>query len=252
MADLAAHVSEAVQFFWRTRIAQREKQGSTGTGPDRGGRQAVTGGAQMDGFIELIRGLLCEAGLRQETIYHKRAGGGVTLPGFFRATKEWDLLVVHQNRLLATVELKSQVGPSFGNNYNNRSEEAIGSSQDMWTAYREGAFEPSPRPWLGYLMLLEEAPESTRPVRVSEPHFGVFPVFKGASYAKRYEVLCKRLVRERLYDAACLLLSDRQTGPNGAYREPCEELCFARFCASLTSRATEYAKLWDANQTPGP
>jgi hypothetical protein len=48
----------------------------------------------------------------------------VTLPGYFRPTKLWDVLVIHDKRLLAAIELKSQVGPSFGNNFNNRTEEA--------------------------------------------------------------------------------------------------------------------------------
>ena len=63
-------------------------------------------------------------------------------------------------QLGAAIEFKSQVGPSFGNNFNNRSEEAIGSATDVWAAYREGAFRPSPRPFLGYLMLLEDCAAS--------------------------------------------------------------------------------------------
>jgi len=49
-----------------------------------------------------------------------------------------------------------------------------------------------------------------RPVRPQDPHFKVFPEFKAASCAKRYEVLLTKLVRERLYDSACFLLSDVQ------------------------------------------
>jgi len=115
---------------------------------------------------------------------------------------------------LAGIEFKSQVG-SFGNNYNNRTEEAIGSATDIWAAYREGAFKPSARPWLGYMMLLENAPDSTRPVKAQEPHFKVFPEFKSASYARRYEILLTKLVRERLYDSACFLLSNAKLGPKG-------------------------------------
>ncbi|MCK7473160.1 MAG: PaeR7I family type II restriction endonuclease [Rhodopseudomonas palustris] len=68
--------------------------------------------------------------------------------------------------LLATVEVKSQVG-SFGNNFNNRVEEAVGSATDFWKAYEYGRFQPSGRPWLGYLFMLEEdsasvAPKKTR------------------------------------------------------------------------------------------
>src|SRR5438874_1677517 len=54
---------------------------------------------------------------------------------------------------------------------------------------------------------------STSPVRTSEPHFSVFPEFRAASYAKRYEILFTKLVRERLYDAACFLMATREGGP---------------------------------------
>lgn len=138
--------------------------------------------------------------------------------------------------LLAGIEFKSQVG-SFGNNYNNRTEEAIGSATDVWAAYREGAFKPSARPWLGYLMLLEEAPGSLAPVRAREPHFNVFPEFKESSYAKRYEILLTKLVRERLYDAACFLMSNAKGGPKGLYREPAPELNFQNFSTLPKSNA---------------
>ena len=143
-------------------------------------------------------------------------------------------------QLLAGIEFKSQVG-SFGNNYNNRTEEAIGSATDIWAAYREGAFKPSARPWLGYLMLLEEAPRSSPPVRAREPHFKVFPEFKEASYAKRYEILLTKLVRERLYDSACFLLSDSER-PERKIQEPAAELNFEKFMASLLGRAVSVAK----------
>jgi len=107
----------------------------------------------------------------------------------------------------------------------------------MWAAYREGAFKPSARPWLGYLMLLEEAPGSTRPVRAQEPHFKVFEEFKSASYAKRYEILLTNFVRERLYDATCFLMSNSVDGPGGAYSEPVPELNFTKFISSLLAKA---------------
>ncbi len=165
----------------------------------------------------------------------------VEIPGWFRPEKKWDLLVISDGQLLAGLEFKSQVG-SFGNNYNNRTEEAIGSATDIWAAYREGAFKPSSRPWLGYMMLLEEAPGSTRPVKAREPHFKVFPEFKDASYGRRYEILLTKLVRERLYDSASFLLSDAKNGPRGYYREPVPELGFENFIASLLARAISVAK----------
>jgi hypothetical protein len=239
--SLRQGVTKAVRRFWQSRRAQRAKQGKRTGRRDHGSRAAVTGGAQLDGFIELFAKLVTAAGIGEANVYHKQRSS-TYLPGFFRPTKAWDLLVVAGRQLLACIEFKSQVG-SFGNNFNNRAEEAIGNAADLWTAYRDGAFEGSPRPWLGYFVLLEEAGGSTSPVRVSEPHFPVFREFLNASYADRYELLCLRLVRERLYDATCFLLSDATKGLAGAHTEPNRELSVARFAASLTAHVAAYAKL---------
>jgi hypothetical protein len=175
--DLIKEVRQAVRHFWRTRERQAKAQGGKTGQRDRGARSAVTGGAHLDGFADLIQKLVVEAGLSETAVHRRR---GVELPGYYRAEKQWDLVVVVDGRLLATVEFKAQVGPSFGNNYNNRTEEALGNATDYWAAFREGAFRGSPRPWLGYVMLLEEAPGSTRPVSVVEPHFPVFDEFRNA------------------------------------------------------------------------
>lgn len=91
-------------------------------------------------------------------------------------------------------------------------------------------------------MLLEEAPGSTTAVRAREPHFKVFPEFRDASYAKRYEILLTKLVRERLYDAACFLMSNATDGAQGVYQEPAAELNFQNFVASLMAKAIAMAK----------
>ncbi|MCK5100207.1 MAG: restriction endonuclease, partial [Desulfobacteraceae bacterium] len=147
-------VAEAVEHFWRIRLKQDKSQGSTSGKRDAGNRSAVTGGAQLDGFIHLLGSILEDAGLPNHTIFKKKT----VLPGYFRPTKNWDLVAVIDGELIASIEFKSHVGPSFGNNFNNRVEEALGSATDIWTAYREGAFKPSQKPWLGWLMLLEDAP----------------------------------------------------------------------------------------------
>jgi len=236
--NLQARVGEAIKHFWATRRKQFDTQGSTTGQKDAGSRSAVTGGAQLDGFVILVSELLAEAGLPDASIIKKR---NLVLPGFFRPTKEWDLLVIVDGELLAAIEFKSQVG-SFGNNYNNRTEEALGNATDILTAYREGAFKPSGRPWLGYLFLLEDSPGSTKPVAVKEPHFKVFPEFRGASYADRYRLLCLKLMRERLYDATCLLMSSAAEGLLGEYTEPDEEISFRNFITSLIAKAEAYAK----------
>jgi hypothetical protein len=236
--DLEKRLQSAIKRFWNTRETQAQKQGTATGAKDAGARSAVTGCAQMNGFVSLVRDLLCESGLPKPHVYFDKY---VEIPGWYRPEKKWDLLIVADGKLLAGIEFKSQVG-SFGNNYNNRTEEAIGSATDLWAAYREGAFKPSARPWLGYLMLLEEAPGSMSPVSAREPHFKVFPEFKEVSYAKRYEILLTKLVREWLYDAACFLLSDATNGARVWYQEPAAELSFQNFIASLLAKAIAVAK----------
>ncbi len=188
----------------------------------------------MDGFSRLLRDLLVNTGMAESSIFTKRR---VDLPGWFRPDKRWDLVVVHGGELIACIELKSHIGPSFGNNFNNRTEEALGSATDLLAAYREGAFAPASRPWLGYLLLVEKAEGSTRAIRPQQSHFEVFEEFREASYCERYQILLTKLMRDRLYDATCLLLSDAVRGRTGAYEEPSAELCFERFANALVARA---------------
>ena len=238
LANLKEKVGEAVSYFWTARQRQSEKQKGLGRS-DQGSRAAVTGGYQMLRFSELITNLLKEAGVAAEHIYIAKA---LELPGFFRPTKEWDLLVVRDGQLVAAIELKSQVGPSFGNNFNNRTEEAMGTALDVWTAFREGAFNKTVQPWLGYVFLLEDCPRSRSPVRVVEPHFKVFPEFVHASYARRYELFCRKLVRERHYNAAAFLMSAQDTGLKGVYSEPADDLTFELFARSLVAHASVYGR----------
>lgn len=230
LANLEKRVGEAVSFFWRTRDEQQTKQKKKGKDSDRGSRSAVTGGKHMSGFSRLVCDLLKENGLPTEHIYLDTK---LDLPGYFRASKTWDMLVIYKGVLLAALEFKSQKG-SFGNNFNNRAEEAIGTGVDLWTAYREGALgKEAPKPFLGWLMLLEDCEDSRTPVRVPASHFKAFPEFDGASYAKRYELLFRRLMLERHYDQAALLLATETQGPKGVYSEPAADLTVRKFLAGL-------------------
>jgi hypothetical protein len=242
--ELELKLAGAVRAFWSKRGEQSKKQGKGRGRKDRGDRTAVTGGKHLDGFRELVADVLEVSGLQRATVHWR---GTTELPGWYRAEKNWDLLIVADGKLVAIVEFKSQVG-SFGNNFNNRTEESLGNATDLWAAYSEGAFKPSERPWLGYFMIVEDAIGANTPVRVKEPHFKVFREFHEASYAKRYELLLTKLVRSRLYDAACLVLSSRLAGPKGGYREPNAELSFRTFLTSLLGRTMAVA----TTQSPGP
>lgn len=236
---LERRVGEAIKLFWTTRDSQSAKQGSQTGRKDAGLRAAVTGGRHLDGFTQLCHELFVENGVPDAHVYSRSRR---ELPGFFRAEKNWDLIVVAEGQLLALMEFKAQVGPSFGNNFNNRAEEAIGNATDLWAAFREGAFRPSARPWLGYVFLIEDCPRSNAPVKVQESQFPVFPEFVGASYVKRYEILLTKLLRERLYDGACLLKSTRADGIKGKFTTPSMELSFQNFAAGLAARALAHAR----------
>ena len=79
-------------------------------------------------------------------------------------------------------------------------------------------------------------------MKVAEPHFSVFPEFKGASYAKRYEILLTKLLRERLYDGASLLLTTKAGGLKGRFSSPSDELSFRNFAAGLSARPIAFAE----------
>lgn len=229
LGDLTELTGGAVARYWRTRAAQRKRQEQGGR-LDQGLRSAVTGGAQMDGFIDLFTELVVRAGMPKECVFTK---GGVELPGYFRPTKGWDLVVVRDQVLVAVIEAKSQAGPSFGNNFNNRTEEAMGSAVDLWVAYREQAYLASPQPFLGYFMMVEDCEASNRPVKVQEPHFKVFPEFVGASYKRRYELFCRKLVLERYYTATAFITSSPTTGLRGVFSTPAEDVSIERFAKAL-------------------
>lgn len=225
--DIDKRLQRAVQSYWDARTKNKEKQAEGGK-VDAGSRGEVTGGTQMGAIEVLVADILADAGLKKLVVKTRTA---LELPGYYRAEKKWDLIVVSDGQLVTAMEFKSQVGPSFGNNFNNRSEEAIGSATDIWVAYREGRFGKVPTPFLGYFFLLEDCDRVKKPVRNKEPHFKVDPVFEKASYSKRYELLVRRLVLERVYSAACLVMATNS--PRTQITQPAEDLSFQRFVAAL-------------------
>lgn len=227
--------------FWNKRNEAKKKQEKAGK-IDHGERASVTAGKNMDGFFALISDLIHSNGLADAQIHQKRAL--LTLPGYFRPTKMWDILVVYQSQLIAAIELKSHIGPSFGNNFNNRAEEAIGTAHDFWTAYREEAFGKQPKPFVGWLMLVEDAPKSRVAVGDKSPHFPIFPEFKAASYLKRYELLCQKLVQEGLYSTATLIASPRSAAQTGEFHTLSAMTALKTFVTSLAGHvAAEAARL---------
>lgn len=240
LTNFEEQTASAIKAFWDTRAAAAERQKLSGI-VDQGERAGVTSGKNMDGFVTLLADLVVANGLHEAELFMTR--GVNTLPGYFRPTKDWDLLVMCRGTLVAVIELKSQVGPSFGNNFNNRTEEAVGSAVDLWTAFREGALGDQPAPFVGWLIHVENAKGSTRPVRVSEPHFSVFPEMRNISYLQRYDHLCRRLVLEKHYTEAAVIVSTRRGGLKGEHDDVSDSTSFRRFVTAFAAHIAHHAAL---------
>lgn len=140
--------------------------------------------------------------------------------------------MTYGDTLVAAIECKSQVG-SFGNNFNNRTEEAIGNAVDLWRAYEAGLVGPV-KPWLGFVFVIENAAGSTSVVRdQGRPLYAPDPMFDSSSYVRRYELLFERLLRERLYDAACLIST---TKGEGIHDEPLAAVSTHNLTAAIAGR----------------
>jgi len=236
---LSQLMPDAVRQFWALRDVAVNTQRMRGN-LDQGNRSGVTAGKNLDGFVSMVRQLVLDNGVQDDEIF-TNGRVNLTVPGYYRPTKSLDLLVIVRGKLLAAIEFKSQVGPSFGNNFNNRVEEALGNATDFQTAYREGGFGESSRPFLGYVFVLDESPKSTCPVRFNSPHFKALDGFENTSYAQRYEILCRKLVYENLYDGAALILTSRQDIQTGQYRSLSEVTGIRRFAATLAGRISGMA-----------
>ena len=203
------------------------------------GQRGVRADQHLGALAQLVREIFVAEGFAESDVLVKGEGHNLKLPGYFRPAKDWDVLVVEKYVLAAAIEFKSQMG-SVGKNVNNRAEEAIGSGTDVWEAHREGRYGLV-RPWVGYFLVLGDEPGINEPVGVSKSRFPIDDQFRDTSYLGRYEILCKRLVDRRVYDAACLLVSTND--PSHPIREPSPELDFAQFAAAIRARARSLAEL---------
>ncbi|MFJ2771748.1 PaeR7I family type II restriction endonuclease [Streptomyces sp. NPDC087300] len=203
-------IQQAVEDFWTKRGEQREGQEDGG----KAGGEARANG-HIKGFEESVKGIFLNCGIPAEGI----RTGKPYLPGYYRVRKQWDLVVVYREVLVAALEFKSQVG-SVGKNFNNRFEEALGTATDLATAQKKnGPFGAVP-PWLGYVFVLEETEETEKPNRQSHALFEIDPAFKGMSYTQRYQEMISRFVGENVYDIGWFITTQRADGGDITYKEP--------------------------------
>ena len=238
--NLDERLAKAVKSFWSSQegalLAKKESKR-----PDTGNRGAVTSGKHLHSFVDLISEIVQENGLESASLH--RLGSNVTIPGFFRATKNWDLIIVHKGILVAAIEMKS-MGSSFGNNLNNRAEEILGQSLDFLKAHERRIFRDCPKPFLGYCVILADSPKIHLPVSASSPHFDVLPEFANVGYAERFNLLCRKMVEVEVYSEAALLLSEPVAGrKSGASRSLADATSFKRFISGLAAHVARIAAL---------
>ncbi|MFT4088671.1 MAG: PaeR7I family type II restriction endonuclease [Gordonia sp. (in: high G+C Gram-positive bacteria)] len=241
MGDLTPAVNwrAAVLGYWEGLDLQQAKQGESTGIKDTGNRAAVTGGKQMNAMQEVVAEIWrSDPDLALEV----RTTGHNNLPTYFRPAKNWDLVVLYRGSLIAAMEFKSQRGPSFGNNFNNRTEEALGLAADSQMAVERGLYGRL-SPWFGFVMLVERAPGSLRPVRVpTNMPFPADPVFTGASYVERCRIFFERMVTEGNYNAAALLTA---AAGSDEYVEPSPALSLPNLEAAIRSRIAYIKSLPD-------
>lgn len=232
LPDYSEKVAAAVASYWEVRTSQAQRSVESGA-VNTGLRAEVTGGRHLDALELLLIDVLVDAGVPASMMEVKRR----PVPGYFRRDKSWDVVVTVQGRVLVIIELKSIVGNNPGQNFNNRTDEALGQALDVWTAVERGIIDSPLRPWLGYFMLIEDNEAWNR---ISAPRTAVWPsdpIFKDSSAADRAAIFFDRMVRERLLDAACVVLADRSTGD---VRYKRESLAFQSFAAAIFGRCLQF------------
>ncbi|MGA5701453.1 PaeR7I family type II restriction endonuclease [Peterkaempfera bronchialis] len=228
---------DAVSSYWGMKRAQGELS-AIADKVGAGTAGSVRGGKHFDSIAALLAKFFLDAGyppasIRVSTVQR------LELPGYYRPQKQWDVVVAHEGTLVAAFELKALGGPSFGNNYNNRVEEALGSAVDLRRAALANLFRGE-KPWLGYFFIMEDARGSRALVKSATGAFPADPVWDGTSYQDRFRIFCERLLAERLYDAVCYITSSADDPrPN----EPASSLDWRHFSAAINARITYLKEL---------
>lgn len=228
---------DAVAAYWGAKNTQNELSAiKNRVGAGTAG--SVRAGKHFNAIAALLAKFFLEAGYPPHAI---RVSGRkeLALPGYYRPQKQWDVVVTYQGILIAAFELKALGGPSFGNNYNNRVEEALGSAVDVRRAVLADLY-PVEKPWLGYFFIMQDAPKSRRPVKIDKGPIPVEETWNGTSYQDRFAVFCQRLMAERIYDAVCYVTSSAE---NPSPFEPVESLDWRHFSAAINARITYLQEL---------
>ncbi len=211
--------------YWTTRDSQAVSGGGEGLAA------AVRAGKHFGSLEDLVESVFVDRGYSRDNFLRSVSA---TVPGYYRSTKTWDLIVRDGRTLVAALELKSLGAVSAGNNFNNRTEEAIGNATDLWLLHNRRAAFGEIRPWCGFLFLVEDHEETSHPVRQRPSPWPLEPEFRESSYKDRGAILSSRMMAEGLYDAVCYVTSSAD--PSKPAVEPVPELTWLRFVTAIQAR----------------
>lgn len=245
-------VDTALLAYWTARDEARLQQEARGV-VDQGARSGVTSGGHLDRVAQLLARVAVAAGAPRGSVYYKapkddparrqRMQEGCTLPGYYRPTKDWDVVVYSAaGNPIVAVELKSQNGPSYGNNANNRAEEAIGNAVDLHRAVQEGLL--GTKPWTAYVYVIEDdIVSSTVGGRKKSGFLARDAAFRAWSYQTRVRELCDRLTVDDLYNEAWAVATSRPSCADAAGTPPDKLKCPMRK-AGVAPRDDTHAFSW--------
>ncbi|EEJ54786.1 PaeR7I family type II restriction endonuclease [Mobiluncus mulieris] len=218
----------AVDFWVKTKLEQQQLS-ALGGRAQGGTRASVTGGKHLAGVNQLILEELERLGITGLKHYTNRQA---TVPGYYRASKSWDLLVLRDDEPALALEYKSMTG-SEGKNLNNRIDEVIGAAQDLHRAQQTGLLPKELK--RGYIFLMEVTPAVLNPVGTSTKVGTLDPIFESTCYLERMAIMCERLRNDGLYGMAWALGVVRN--PIGIV-EPRPSVNWDRFKADLRQAFT--------------
>jgi len=220
---LEEHVEAALREWVSVRAEQKERSEARGNA-QQGNRAAVVSGKHLDAVNALI---IAEIKRIAGPGLEFREGRAATLPGYYRATKNWDLVVLREGVPLLAVEYKSMFG-SEAKNLNNRADEIFGMAEDSRQAEAHGLLPENMK--RAYVFIMGITPNSTKPVTTANGVGAVDPAFRHASYLDRAAIMCERMRETHLFHLVWAIGVHDETLE---YRETRPSVGWSRFAADL-------------------
>ncbi len=181
-------------------------------------------GAVVDGLVG--------AGIERANIRTREL---IDLPGTYRSAMVWDLLLLDEGIPVGAIDFVSQVGSSFGRNYNNRISDMVAVAADFNRAYARDPVSAY-KPCLGKVFVLEECEESIKLLRRSARagFLAADAPLAALSIRDRYLEVFRRLLGDRMYDAIWYVTTRRP--PEFSINEPDPAMGFTSFVRAVTDR----------------